>query len=145
MYVQDCVNTIIFGKNATEQNVCSFFWNKTIVSIKFIFILLGFFFNIIYVCIYFSGFVDSDKVENYSVNRSKFLAKGRGALFTIAVEKMDEYVSDQKVINNRITTHKKKELNKIIISDSFILNHSRNINRTLLSTQITLLLKLSIK
>lgn len=43
------------------------------------------------------GFVDLDKVENYSKNRLKFIAKGKGAQFADAVKKMDEYISDQMV------------------------------------------------
>lgn len=45
----------------------------------------------------FSGFVDLDKVEDYSTNRLKFMAKGKGKAFTDAVRKIDEYSSDAMV------------------------------------------------
>lgn len=82
--------------------MCPFFWHKATVSA----VILIVFQNSSKdrklnrkgnSSVYFSGFVDLDKVENYSANRLKYAAKGRGAQFTEAVEKMDEYISDQLV------------------------------------------------
>lgn len=45
----------------------------------------------------FSGFVDLDKVQDYSTNRLEFMAKGKGKAFIDAVHKIDEYISDAVV------------------------------------------------
>lgn len=42
---------------------------------------------------HFSGFVDKDKIENYSEHREKFVSKGRGTAFMNAVTQMDQYIS----------------------------------------------------
>lgn len=49
------------------------------------------------ISIFYSGFVDDDKIENYVYNREKFILKGKGADFKMAVKYMDEYLSDPKV------------------------------------------------
>ncbi|XP_031621913.1 uncharacterized protein LOC116339963 [Contarinia nasturtii] len=40
------------------------------------------------------GFVDRDKIEDYTQNREKFIGKGRGSDFKYAVNQMDNYISD---------------------------------------------------
>lgn len=44
-----------------------------------------------------SGFVDQSKVESYTANRQKFVSKGKGTDFKIAVQQMDEYISNPTV------------------------------------------------
>lgn len=47
-----------------------------------------------------SGFVDADMVEKYSENRGKFISKGKGNDFKLAVKQMDEYISDPTVLHH---------------------------------------------
>lgn len=44
-----------------------------------------------------SGFIDQDKILNYSSHRAKLISKGKGSSFIDAVKKMDEYISDPVV------------------------------------------------
>lgn len=46
---------------------------------------------------FFSGFVEPDKIETYIENRSKYTARGRGAVFSDAVKQMEDYISDPVV------------------------------------------------
>lgn len=45
-----------------------------------------------------SGFVENDRVKDFSKNREKFVKKGRGAVFNEALEQMDQFISDPVVI-----------------------------------------------
>lgn len=54
----------------------------------------------------FSGLVDLDKVLLYTVNREKYIAKGRGKDFFDAVQSLDDYMSDRMVnIRNKNLFH----------------------------------------
>lgn len=44
-----------------------------------------------------SGFVDHDKIEDYLQNREKFMKKGRGNDFKLAVQCMDDFIADPVV------------------------------------------------
>lgn len=46
-----------------------------------------------------SGFVDGDMVVSYSEHRAKYVSKGKGNDFKLAVRQMDEYISDPNVWN----------------------------------------------
>lgn len=48
----------------------------------------------------FSGFVDIDKIENYSEHREKFVSKGRGTAFVNAVNQMDDYISHPNIFKS---------------------------------------------
>lgn len=54
----------------------------------------------------FSGFVDFDKIENYSEHREKHISKGRGTAFLTAVHQMDEYISNPEMFrSNALANH----------------------------------------
>lgn len=44
-----------------------------------------------------SAFIDKDKIEDYETHREKFVVKGRGLGFKIAVKQMDEFKSNPTV------------------------------------------------
>lgn len=50
--------------------------------------------------------MDTDKIENYSEHREKFISKGRGTAFMTAVRHMDEYIAQPTVFqSNARATH----------------------------------------
>lgn len=92
---KNCRHTSSYGKNTSWKNLCFVLRNQRIVGLilyKWKKIAYSFFSSSKN-----SGFVDQKKVENYIVNRQKFVSKGRGTDFKIAVQQMDEYISNPTV------------------------------------------------
>lgn len=86
-----------YWEDSTWKNMCIVFRDKRIVStlpstqicIKFA--------NLYHMILIYSGLVDNDKIESYSINREKFISKGKGSDFKMAVKHMDEYLSNPMV------------------------------------------------
>lgn len=54
-----------------------------------------------FIILYSSGFVELHKVKDYVTGRDKYIKLGRGVVFNDAVQKMDEYISNPLVSQNR--------------------------------------------
>lgn len=46
---------------------------------------------------FYSGFVDVDKILDYREHREKFIKKGRGVTFRDAIVKMDQFIANPQV------------------------------------------------
>lgn len=73
--------------------------------------------------LHFSGFVDIDKIENYSEHRGKFVLKGRGTAFKTAVKQMDDYISHPNLFQSNALA------NRVQIKTERDVEHQLNVKR----------------